>query len=112
VRVYAVPPPDQRTSRAIRAGRARAALRPTLGAVAVLAAAGLALTWPRLVGSERTDGPGESLRPRLSLVVLPLANQSGEADQDYLAEQLAEDLSADLARAPGTFVIAHRTAQA
>lgn len=112
VRVYAVPPPDQRTSRAIRAGRARAALRPTLGAVAVLAAAGLALTWPRLVGSERTDGPGEPLRPRLSLVVLPLANQSGEADQDYLAEQLAEDLSADLARAPGTFVIAHGTAQA
>lgn len=45
-------------------------------------------------------------------MVLPLTNQSGDTEQDYLAEQLAEDLSADLARVPGTFVIAHGTAQA
>ncbi|KNY19856.1 tetratricopeptide repeat protein [Methylobacterium sp. ARG-1] len=114
LRVYAVPPPDGRTSRAVQVRRARAALRPTLGAAAVLAsgAAGLAVAWPYLAGSERAAELREpTVRPRLSLVVLPLTNQSGDADQDYLAEQLAEDLSADLARAPGTFVIAHGTAQ-
>ncbi|WP_162561370.1 adenylate/guanylate cyclase domain-containing protein [Methylobacterium terrae] len=120
MRVYAVPPPDGR------------ALRPALGAVAALPivasriitsrivtlalltlalAAGLALGWSRLAGPERAEEIREPARPRLSLVVLPLVNQSGDADQDYLAEQLAEDLSADLARAPGTFVIAHGTAQ-
>ena len=113
LRVYAVPAPDRRTSRLVQAGRVRAALRPTLGAVLVLAAAaaGLALAWPHWAGSERSADLREAVRPRLSLVVLPLTNQSGDTEQDYLAEQLAEDLSADLARAPGTFVIAHGTAQ-
>ncbi|WP_187278173.1 adenylate/guanylate cyclase domain-containing protein [Methylobacterium sp. WL7] len=112
LRVYAVPPPDGQPSRAVHARRVRAALRPPLGAAAVLAtAAGLAMAWPHLVGSERGEAPRVPARPRLSLVVLPLTNQSGDTDQDYLAEQLAEDLSADLARAPGTFVIAHGTAQ-
>lgn len=125
--VYGVHPPDRRGSRAgpsrvVQTGRARAALRPTRGAVAVLAAllaaaaAGLALTWLPGVGVERVFERGEEPRgperPRLSLVVLPLTNQSGDTEQDYLAEQLAEDLSADLARVPGTFVIAHGTAQA
>lgn len=112
LRVYAVPPPDGQPWRNVQARRARAALRPTLGAAAVLAAAaGLAMAWPHLVGSEQGEAPRVPARPRLSLVVLPLTNQSGDTDQDYLAEQLAEDLSADLARAPGTFVIAHGTAQ-
>ncbi|WP_419830069.1 tetratricopeptide repeat protein [Methylobacterium sp.] len=112
LRVYAVPPPDGQPWRNVQARRARAALRPTLGAAAVLAAAaGLAMAWPHLVGSEQWEAPRVPARPRLSLVVLPLTNQSGDTDQDYLAEQLAEDLSADLARAPGTFVIAHGTAQ-
>ncbi|KMO40844.1 hypothetical protein VQ03_13610 [Methylobacterium tarhaniae] len=104
VRVYAVPPPDGRTS---RLARARRAVRPALAVAAALVAAGLAFAWPPTGAPERAEEP----RPRLSLVVLPLANQSGDTEQDYLAEQLAEDLAADLARAPGTFVIAHGTAQ-
>ncbi|MGX7707882.1 adenylate/guanylate cyclase domain-containing protein [Methylobacterium sp. Gmos1] len=103
IRVYAVPSPEARAPRLARV------LRPALGALAALVLAGLALAWPYLASERGEDAP--SARPRLSLVVLPFANQSGDAEQDYLAEQLAEDLSADLARAPGTFVIAHGTAQ-
>ncbi|SFV10354.1 TolB amino-terminal domain-containing protein [Methylobacterium sp. 174MFSha1.1] len=103
VRVYAVPSPEARAPRMARA------LRSALGAVTAMVLAGLALAWPHSAAERAEDAL--PARPRLSLVVLPLANQSGDAEQDYLAEQLAEDLSADLARAPGTFVIAHGTAQ-
>lgn len=48
--------------------------------------------------------------PRLSIAVLPFKNQSGDKDQDYLADGLTEDLTADLSRISGSFVIARGTA--
>jgi adenylate cyclase len=47
---------------------------------------------------------------RLSLVVLPFANLSGEASQDYVADGITEDLTTDVARIAGTFVISRNTA--
>jgi len=47
---------------------------------------------------------------RLSVVVLPLANLSGDPAQDYLAEALTDELTTDLAGIPNTFVIAGITA--
>jgi adenylate cyclase len=48
--------------------------------------------------------------PRLSIVVLPFANLSGDPSQDYLADVLTEELTASLSRISGTFVIARSTA--
>ena len=48
--------------------------------------------------------------PHLSLVVLPFANMSGDAEQDYFADGLTDDLTTELSRMPGAFVIARNTA--
>jgi adenylate cyclase len=47
---------------------------------------------------------------RLSIVVLPFANLSGDPGQDYLVDALTDELTTSLARSYGTFVIAHNTA--
>ncbi|CCE04502.1 conserved hypothetical protein [Bradyrhizobium sp. STM 3843] len=49
---------------------------------------------------------------RLSIVVLPFTNLSNEPEQEYFAESVADDLSADLARIEDSLVIAPSTARA
>ena len=49
--------------------------------------------------------------PRLSLAVLPFANTSGDPGQDYLADAVTEDLTTDLSRLGGAFVIGRGSAQ-
>jgi|SRR5579883_761070 len=51
-----------------------------------------------------------SAPPRLSIVVLPFANMSSDAEQEYFADGLTEDLATELSRVPGAFVIARNTA--
>jgi TolB-like protein len=48
--------------------------------------------------------------PRLSIVVLPFANLSGYPDQEYFADGVTDDLTTDLSRISGSFVIARSTA--
>ena len=48
--------------------------------------------------------------PRLSIVVLPFANLSNDSDQQYFADGITEDLTTDLSRLPGMFVISRNTA--
>ena len=48
--------------------------------------------------------------PRLSIAVLPFTNLSGDPDQDYFADAVTEDLTVDLSRISGSFVISPRTA--
>jgi adenylate cyclase len=48
--------------------------------------------------------------PRLSIVVLPFANLSGDPAQDYLVDALTDEVTTSLARIPGNFVIARNTA--
>jgi adenylate cyclase len=48
--------------------------------------------------------------PRLSIVVLPFANLSSDPDQEYFADAITEDLTTDLSRIAGAFVIARNTA--
>jgi TolB-like protein/DNA-binding winged helix-turn-helix (wHTH) protein len=48
--------------------------------------------------------------PRLSIVVLPFENLSGDPSDDYLADGITDDLTTDLARAENAFVIAHESA--
>src|SRR5208337_1142078 len=47
---------------------------------------------------------------RLSIVVLPFANLSGDPEQDYFADGLTDDLTTDLSHLSDSFVIAHTTA--
>lgn len=47
---------------------------------------------------------------RLSIVVLPFANLSADREQEYFADGIVEDLTTDLSRLPGSFVIARNTA--
>ncbi len=49
---------------------------------------------------------------RLSIVVLPLTNLSNEPEQEYFAEGITDDLTADLSRIEDSFVIAPNTARA
>jgi TolB-like protein/Tfp pilus assembly protein PilF len=48
--------------------------------------------------------------PRLSIVVLPLANLSNDPEQEYFADGITDDLATDLSRISGSFVIARNTA--
>ena len=48
--------------------------------------------------------------PRLSIVVLPFTNLSDDREQEYFADGITEDLTTDLSRISGSFVIARNTA--
>jgi adenylate cyclase len=47
---------------------------------------------------------------RLSIVVLPFANLSNDPEQEYFADGITDDLTTDLSRISGSFVIARNTA--
>jgi adenylate cyclase len=47
---------------------------------------------------------------RLSIVVLPFDNLSNDPEQEYFADGIVEDLTTDLSRITGSFVIARNTA--
>jgi TolB-like protein/DNA-binding winged helix-turn-helix (wHTH) protein/Tfp pilus assembly protein PilF len=88
---------------AIRGGRG---LR--LGAAAalpLLAMAMLAAWW--------WSGSVDYLRaaPPLSVAVLPFTNLSDDPDQEYLSDGVTQELTTELSRLPGVFVIAHATAR-
>ena len=48
--------------------------------------------------------------PRLSIVVLPFENLSGDKEQDYFADGITDDLTTDLSHLRDSFVIARGTA--
>ena len=48
--------------------------------------------------------------PRLSIVVLPFANNGGDPEQDYFVDGVTESLTTDLSRISSSFVIARNSA--
>ena len=87
---------------------------PALAAVLALAllAAG-SYAWrggyaPRFMAASVDDQLANA--PRLSIVVLPFENLSGDKDQDYFADGITDDLTTDLSHLDGSFVIARNTA--
>jgi DNA-binding winged helix-turn-helix (wHTH) protein len=69
----------------------------------------------RFVGAVReqrvTGEPvAASISPRLSIVVLPFTNLSNDPEQEYFADGITDDLTTDLSRISGSFVIARNTA--
>jgi TolB-like protein len=66
------------------------------------------------IGGQASTAPSSAMpavpRARLSIVVLPFANLSGDPGQDHFVDGVTEDLTTELSRLPGSFVIAHNTA--
>jgi adenylate cyclase len=56
------------------------------------------------------NAPTGGSAAHLSIVVLPFANLSGDASQDYFADGITENLTTDLSRTRDSFVIARNTA--
>jgi len=53
---------------------------------------------------------GLAPRPPLSIVVLPFTNLDKDVGREYFADGITDDLTTDLSRIAGSFVIARRTA--
>jgi adenylate cyclase len=51
-----------------------------------------------------------AVAPRMSIVVLPFTNLSSDPEQQYFADGITEDLTTDLSRIDGSFVISRNTA--
>jgi class 3 adenylate cyclase/TolB-like protein len=91
--------------------RGFAPLAAALAALVIVIAGGawwfLAANRPAAVAS---NAPPPLAAQRLSVVVLPFANLSGDPAQDYLADALTDELTTALARIRDSFVIARNTA--
>jgi adenylate cyclase len=89
--------------------------RPLLpAALAVVLAAAGAVAWhsgfaPRLL-NRSIAADKLATAPRLSIVVLPFENLSGDPDQEYFVDGVTDDLTTDLSPVPDSFVIARNTA--
>jgi adenylate cyclase len=87
---------------------------PVLAAVAALTVmAGGAVFWfenatPPTEMAAASGPVAADTRP--SLVVLPMANLSDDKEQGYLADGITEDLTTELARIPGLFVVSRNAA--
>jgi adenylate cyclase len=62
------------------------------------------------IGTSVQRPPATAKSPRLSIVVLPFTNLSNDPDQEYFADGITDDLTTDLSRISGSFVIARNTA--
>jgi adenylate cyclase len=67
------------------------------------------LTETAVLDTKNADAkPAADARP--SLAVLPFANMSDDKEQGYLADGISEDLTTELARVPGLFVVSRTAA--
>jgi TolB-like protein/class 3 adenylate cyclase len=83
------------------------ALRPR---AALLTGFMLAITATLTIAALPTWRDPSRSAPRASILVLPFANLSDDRQQDYFADAVTDDLTTDLSRLPGTFVISRATA--
>jgi adenylate cyclase len=81
---------------------------PALFAAAIVALLVLAAAAGWYLFGNRLVRPAQAAH--LSLVVLPFANLSGDPSQDYFADGVTENLTTQLSRIKGGFVIARNTA--
>jgi TolB-like protein/class 3 adenylate cyclase/Flp pilus assembly protein TadD len=95
------------TRQAVTPTRRRRIVAGVVVSLVVMAAAAAWWTSPRVLPGRRDIG---TEAPRLSIVVLPFTNLSGDPHQEYVADGITEDLTSDLSRLAGSFVISRNTA--
>ena len=89
-----------------------AALRKVVGAKTIATVPGRGYRWAAPLSEPDAAGPpGAAPGPRPTISVLPFANPGGNPQEEYLADGLAEDIAAGLARSPWLFVIAQDSAR-
>ena len=103
--VDARPSAASAASTPISAGVRRRLSRSIVAGVIVLAVIGLAIA-----ADYRWFGAVNTPPPRLSMMVLPFANPGSDPDQEYFVDAITDDLTTDLSRISGAFVIARSTA--
>ena len=129
VHIYAIKPtgaastlPDASPAEPARAGRF-ASLRPAVIVAGLVAVIGIASAvwwaWPQAkvpvaaiptASPQSSTGSASVAIQRLSFVVLPFENLSRDPDREYFADGITDDLTTDLSRISGSFVIARNTA--
>ncbi|KYH01799.1 adenylate/guanylate cyclase domain-containing protein [Bradyrhizobium sp. DOA1] len=86
-------------------------LMTACAAVVLIAGAAGAPFYFSLVRAPHTsETPDKHVNERFSMVVLPFANLSGDASQDYLADVISDELITGLSRFRNAFVISRSTA--
>jgi TolB-like protein len=117
VRVYRVlmdPAAAGRTVAAQRDPRRSYRLPAAAAALVLLAAGAGALAWWRpwqpTAEAGLTQPVAATLADKPSLVVLPFDSLSEDREQAYLADGMTEDMTTELARLPGLFVISRNAA--
>ena len=89
-------------------------LRATTAAILVLLAAGAAMAWwqPWQPAEDLGQSPPRAAAATglPSLAVLPFGSLSDDKEEGYLADGITEDLTTELARIPGLFVISRNAA--
>ena len=103
------PPPTSAASAPTRSWRRLAAAAALVAALFVVGAygwrSGLATRFMGTVAEDKL-----AAAPRLSIVVLPFENMSGDKEQDYFADGITDDLTTDLSHLQDSFVISRGTA--
>ena len=103
------PPPTSAASAPTRSWRRLAAAAALVAALFVVGAygwrSGLATRFMGTVAEDKLAAV-----PRLSIVVLPFENMSGDKEQDYFADGITDDLTTDLSHLQDSFVISRGTA--
>jgi adenylate cyclase len=80
--------------------------------IAVIVVVGATVAfWPQLAAVvSNGTAPSRALPDKPSIAVLPFDNLGGGEDQDYLVEGLTDDLTTDLSKISGLFVISRNSA--
>ncbi|MDH3387902.1 MAG: adenylate/guanylate cyclase domain-containing protein [Gammaproteobacteria bacterium] len=107
----AVPAPvrDKMRGSAQRPHKSRIALAALLLVISTAAAYGY-LSWQAQREAVRPGAMAPLAAEKPSIAVLPFANISGDPDQEYFADGITEDLTTDLSRISGLFVVARNSA--
>ncbi len=104
-----VPPPEPGREARLAAGPPRRRIAMAAVALAVIAVVGVGMfIWQ----SKQPNGPEtriEIAADKPSIAVLPFNNMSGDPEQEYFADGITEDLTTDLSRISGLFVIARNS---
>jgi adenylate cyclase len=104
-----IPTPEQGPDKISRSrSRAPAILISAVLMLCLAIAAAVALNWY----SNRQTGPVSAttmVDSKPSIAVLPFDNMSGDPEQEYFADGITEDLTTDLSRISGLFVVARNS---